>query len=79
MTTRVDPEFAQELQKYNVRYTGEIESTFFHDILPWVLPVLLFFGLWAYVGRRMARGLGPGGLLAIGKSKAKIYVDSDTA
>ena len=27
VTTRVDPEFAQELQKYNVRYNGEVEST----------------------------------------------------
>src|SRR5215213_10051552 len=27
VTTRIDPEFAEELQKYNVRYTGQIEST----------------------------------------------------
>ena len=79
VTTRVDPEFAQELQKYNVRYNGEVESTFLRDLLSWVLPVLLFFGLWAYLGRRMAQGLGgPGGLMSIGKSKAKIYVESDT-
>jgi cell division protease FtsH len=79
VTTRVDPEFAQELQKYNVRYNGEVESTFLRDLLSWVLPVLLFFGVWAYLGRRMAQGLGgPGGLMSIGKSKAKIYVESDT-
>ena len=77
VTTRVDPEFAQELQKYNVRYNGEVESTFLRDLLSWVLPVLLFFGVWAYLGRRMAHGLGgPGGLMLIGKSKAKIYVKS---
>ena len=79
VTTRVDPEFAQELQKYNVRYNGEVEGTFLRDLLSWVLPVLLFFGIWAYLGRRMAQGLGgPGGLMSIGKSKAKIYVESDT-
>ena len=79
VTTRVDPDFAQELQKYNVRYNGEVESTFLRDLLSWVLPVLLFFGVWAYLGRRMAQGLGgPGGLMSIGKSKAKIYVESDT-
>jgi cell division protease FtsH len=79
VTTRVDPEFAQQLEKYNVRYTGQIESTFLRDLLSWVLPVLLFFGIWAYLGRRMAQGLGgPGGLMAIGKSKAKIYVEADT-
>ena len=79
VTTRVDPDFAQELQKYNVRYNGEVESTLLRDLLSWVLPVLLFFGLWAYLGRRMAQGLGgPGGLMSIGKSKAKIYVEFDT-
>src|SRR5215207_2127332 len=79
VTTRVDPDFAQELQKYNVRYNGEVESTFLRDLLSWVLPVLLFFGVWAYLGRRMAQGLGgPGGLMSIGKSKAKIYVESNT-
>ena len=50
VTTRVDPEFAQELQKYNVRYNGEVESTFLRDLLSWVLPVLLFFGVWAVSG-----------------------------
>jgi cell division protease FtsH len=79
VTTRVDPEFAEELQKYNVRYTGQVESTFVRDLLSWILPVLLFFGIWAYLGRRMAQGLGgPGGLMSIGKSKAKIYVETDT-
>ena len=79
ITTRVDPQFADELAKYNVRYTGQIESTFFRDLLSWVLPVLIFFGLWAYLGRRLAKGMGgPGGLMAIGKSKARVYVESDT-
>ncbi|MEN3227228.1 ATP-dependent zinc metalloprotease FtsH [Methylorubrum rhodesianum] len=79
VTTRVDPQFAEELQKYNVRYTGQVESTLVRDILSWILPVLIFFGIWAYLGRRMAKSLGgPGGLMTIGKSKAKVYVESDT-
>src|SRR6516165_986750 len=76
VTTRVDPQFAEELQKYGVTYTGEVESTLFTDILSWVLPVVIFFGLWTLIARRMG-GLG-GGLMSIGKSKAKIYVESDT-
>ncbi|WP_134495975.1 ATP-dependent zinc metalloprotease FtsH [Microvirga pakistanensis] len=78
-TTRVDPTFAQELQPYGVTYTGQIESTFLRDILSWVLPVLIFFGVWAFLMRRMVGkgGLG-GGLMQIGKSKAKIYVEADT-
>ena len=45
VTTRVDPEFAGELEKYGVRYTGQIESTFLRDLRSWVMPVLLFVGL----------------------------------
>jgi len=79
ITTRVDQETAQELEKYNVRFTGQIESTFLRDLLSWVMPVLLFFGLWWYIGKRVAEGGGlGGGLMAIGKSKAKIYVEADT-
>jgi cell division protease FtsH len=78
VTTRIDPQFAEELQRYNVRYTGQIESTFLTDLLSWVVPVLLFFGLWTYLARRMAGQSGLGGLMTIGKSKAKVYVESDT-
>ncbi|ANV99706.1 ATP-dependent zinc metalloprotease FtsH [Bradyrhizobium icense] len=79
VTTRVDQETAQELEKYNVKFTGQIESTFLRDLLSWVMPVLLFFGLWWYIAKRAAEGGGlGGGLMAIGKSKAKIYVESNT-
>src|SRR5215212_1409333 len=79
VTTRVDPEFASELEKYGVRYTGQIESTFLRDLLSWIMPVLLFFGVWWYIGRRFGAGGGiGGGLMAIGRSKAKIYVEADT-
>jgi cell division protease FtsH len=79
VTTRVDQDVAQELEKYRVRFTGQIESTFLRDLLSWAMPVLLFVGLWWYIGRRMAEGGGlGGGLMAIGKSKAKIYVESNT-
>src|SRR5256714_2170684 len=76
VTTRVDPQFADELQKYGVTYRGEVESTLVQDLLSWILPVALFFGLWTFIARRM-RGFG-GGLMSIGKSKAKIYVEADT-
>jgi cell division protease FtsH len=79
LTTRVDPQFAGELDKYGVRYTGEIESTFLRELLSWIMPMLLFVGLWWYLGRRFAESQGfGGGLMSIGKSKAKIYVESDT-
>src|SRR5256886_17674245 len=43
------------------------------------MPVLVFVGLWWYLGKRFAESQGfGGGLMAIGKSKAKIYVEADT-
>jgi cell division protease FtsH len=78
VTTRVEPEIANELDKHGVRVTGQIESTLLPTLLSWVMPVLLFFGVWWYLGKRMAeQGIG-GGLMSIGKSKAKIYVEADT-
>jgi cell division protease FtsH len=76
-TTRVDPRFADELQKYHVTYTGEAQSTFLQDILSWVVPMALLFGVWWLLSRRVSQGFG-GGLMSIGKSKAKIYVEADT-
>ncbi len=55
VTTRVDPQFAGELDKYGVHYTGQIESTFLRDLLSWVMPTLLFVGLWWYLGRSMSK------------------------
>jgi cell division protease FtsH len=78
-TTRVDTDLSQKLDEYGVKYSGRLESNWLTNLLSWVLPVLLFLGLWMFVVRRMMRGAGPGGgLMAIGKSKAKVYVESDT-
>jgi cell division protease FtsH len=81
VTTRVEPDFAEELQKYGVVYTGQVESTFLSDLLSWVLPVVLFVAIWAWMTRRMGQGhlgQGIGGLMSIGKSRAKVYVETDT-
>ncbi|MFQ5936090.1 MAG: ATP-dependent zinc metalloprotease FtsH [Acidiferrobacterales bacterium] len=78
VTTRVDPQLADRLSKYDVKFTGVVESTFLRDLLSWVLPVLFFFGLWMFLFRRVAERQGFGGLMSVGKSKAKIYVEKDT-
>src|SRR5206468_6906717 len=41
-----------------------------------VVPVVLFFLLWNYLFKRM--GSGAGGLMQIGKSKAKVYIEKKT-
>jgi cell division protease FtsH len=79
VTTRVEPELAKDLDQYDVKFTGVVESTLMRDILGWVIPAVVFFGIWMFVMRRFAerQGLG-GGFLSIGKSKAKVYVETDT-
>ncbi len=78
VTTRVAPDIAGDLDKYGVTYSGEVQDTFFTSLLSWVLPLFLFAGLWMFLQRRLGAG-GPGSaLMAIGKSKAKVYVERDT-
>src|SRR5512137_1415949 len=78
-TTRVETDLAGRLDAHGVKYSGRIQSTFLPTLLSWVVPVVLFFGIWVLVMRRMA-GKGPGGpgLMAIGKSKAKVLVEANT-
>jgi cell division protease FtsH len=75
----VPPDLAERLSRYGVKYTRVYESTLFRDLLSWILPALIFFGVWYFLARRMAsqQGLG-GGFMSIGKSRAKIYVESKT-
>jgi cell division protease FtsH len=78
VTTRVDPQLADRLSKYDVKFTGVVESTFLRNLLSWVVPVLFFFGLWMFLFRRLAEKQGFGGLMSVGKSRAKVYVEKDT-
>ncbi len=79
VTPRVDPVVAAELDKAGIGYTGATENTLLRDIFSWVVPALVFFGLWMFVFRKFAekQGLG-GGFMTVGRSKAKIFVETDT-
>jgi cell division protease FtsH len=76
----VPPEVAERLSKYGVKYTRVQESTFLRDLMSWIVPALVFFGIWFLLVRRMANqtGSGLGGFMAIGKSRARIYVENKT-
>jgi cell division protease FtsH len=79
-TTRVEADLVKELETQNVKYSRIIENTFFKDILSWVIPVFIFLAIWMFLMKRMAaKGGGlTGGFMSVGKSKAKVYVESDT-
>jgi cell division protease FtsH len=78
-TVRVDPTLSKRLAERGVTVEGAVENNLIRDILSWVLPVLVFFGIWAFFIRRIAEKQGMGGLMAIGKSKAKVFMEKEVA
>ncbi len=77
VTTRVEPELAEEFDKHHVVYTGVVKSTWIRDLLSWILPMAIFIGIWLFIIRRMSGGMGSG-LMSIGKSNAKVFVEKET-
>ena len=77
-TARVDPAIADKLEAAGVKVTGAPSSGVLGTILSWVLPLIGFYLLWTFLFRRMAEKQGLGGMMAIGKSHAKVYVETDT-
>ena len=72
VATRVEPDLADRLSKYDVPYARVLESTWLSDVLSWILPAVSFFGVWFFLFRRFAEKQGMGGFLNIGKSRAKV-------
>lgn len=62
----------KEVQKYS-----DSERDLFGGILQFLVPILLFVGLWILLMRKMGGGAGggggPGGIFNIGKSKATLF------
>jgi cell division protease FtsH len=77
-TTRVDPAIANDLVQYNVKFSGEVSNGFISTLLSWIVPVLFFFALYMFFFRRIIDKQGLGGMMNVGKSKAKVYVEKDT-
>lgn len=79
VANRVEPALAERLGQYGVPYPRVVENTFLRDLLSWIVPAAVFFGLWFFVFRRFAAQQGGlGGFMSIGKSRAKVYVETDT-
>jgi cell division protease FtsH len=66
-----DYDIVRELQASRVEFSGRIESTFWRDLISWLVPLVLMAALWLFLMRRM--GGGPTQALSFGRSKAKIY------
>ncbi len=74
-TVRVDQGTSELLDKYNVNYAASIESTFFRDLLSWIVPVFLFVGIWFFLMKRLTAQQP--GFMTLGKNKAKVHKQED--
>lgn len=76
VTVRVEPGLAGELAKYDVKFYG-VQSGWLGSVMSWLLPTVAFVLLWMFLLRPMIERQ-TGGLMSIGKSRAKVYVEKDT-
>jgi cell division protease FtsH len=75
-TPRVDDRNLVEfLEGNNVDIIAENENTFLKMLLSWVIPALIFVGIWMFAIKKMGQA-GPG-MMTLGKHKAKIVAQTD--
>ncbi len=74
-----DPQLVERLEDAKVTYGGEVPDTasalFWNIMLTIVLPFALIFILFSFMMKKMSKG---GGIMGIGKSNAKMYVEKQT-
>jgi cell division protease FtsH len=76
-----DPELVSRLYDSGVKFTKIVSNTspsIFTTIISWTISILFFVLLGRLLGRMMQKRMGGGDVLSIGKSNAKIYVESKT-
>ena len=73
VTTVVQRDLAALLAAKNVEFSGVAAGGAFSTVLSWIVPPLLFVGIWMFASRGMGGAGGmAGGLFSIGRSKAKL-------
>ena len=73
-----DPALVAELETAKVSFAGRVANTWMSVLLTWVLPFFLLFGLPSLLMGRGGMGGMHGGLMSIGKSGAKVYMEKST-
>ena len=76
-----DPGLVQRLSDAGVDFTSPIvreASPLMSFLLTWVLPIALFVVVGQYLSRNMMQRMGGTNAMQLGKSNAKIYIESKT-
>ena len=66
----------RDLSIHGVKVTGVVESNFWKDAAGWLIPLVVLGFIWMIVLRRVGQ-VGQNGFLAVGRSKAKVYMEKD--
>ncbi|BBO77199.1 ATP-dependent zinc metalloprotease FtsH [Desulfosarcina widdelii] len=74
-TVRVDNDLSTKLSEHNVKYSGQVENTFFQTLFSWLIPISIFYFIWFFLMRRMQAGAA--GMMTLGKNKAKLVGEHD--
>jgi cell division protease FtsH len=78
-TVRVDPALAEQLRARGVTVVrGEPPAGPLPALLSWIWPFLLLYAFWMLMSRSLVDRSGLGGLMGVGRSRARAYVESDT-
>jgi cell division protease FtsH len=73
ITNRVeDPGLVAELEAQNVAFSGQPDSSWLLTLFSWFIPLFVLMLFWGMSMRRMGAGSG---LMAVGKSRARVYVE----
>ncbi len=73
-----DTELVSRLEKAGIRFNEEIPDTTTNLILNVVLSFAPLILIWILLGVLMRRMSGGGGMMGVGKSRAKVYVQKET-
>ncbi len=71
-----DQDLLDRLDKQGIKYQALPDRTWLTALLSWIVPMLLLVALWLFLFRRLSAGAG--GIMSIGKSKARVYVEDET-
>ncbi|OQX77168.1 MAG: cell division protein FtsH [Epsilonproteobacteria bacterium 4484_65] len=62
-----DKDLIPLLEKKKITYEGVMGGGFLSELLSMMLPILIFFGIWIFLAKKMSKGMG-GGILGAGKA-----------
>ena len=71
----------KQTNDYKIEIDSREENKIFGEIIGWILPLIIFIGIWMFIMKRMSGGAGGSGgqIFSIGKSKARLINKEDVS